>query len=135
MSDDALIRLQNLRATKLTPTELVRRVGSTSSYWSDMLKGNKSFGEKTARKIEAGLGMPRGSLDESHTSAVPKEVTTQAEISAPAMELAVLFDMIPASDVISRAQAHSDAQKAILAVLRALPEKQPASQHHQKRSA
>lgn len=35
------------------------------TYWRDLLKGNKSFGEKMARKIEAAMEpqLPRGYLD------------------------------------------------------------------------
>ena len=65
VSDDALIRLTNLRALKLTPQELSSRVGSRYTYWRDLLLGKKSFGEKVARKIEAALGLPRYGLDES----------------------------------------------------------------------
>lgn len=63
MSDDALIRRQNLRTLGLGPTELVKQVGSSYSYWRDLLEGNKSFGEKAARRIEDALGLPRGVLD------------------------------------------------------------------------
>jgi hypothetical protein len=64
MSDDALIRLSNLKATDLTPTLLAEKVGGRTSYWSDLLRGKKSFGEKVARKIEEKLGWPRGCLDD-----------------------------------------------------------------------
>lgn len=57
-------RLTNLKRLKLTPTDLVQRVGSRSSFWSDLLAGRKSFGEKLARKIEDKLELPPGWLDE-----------------------------------------------------------------------
>lgn len=63
MNDDALIRLSNLKALNLTPKDLSERVGNRVSYWSDLLRGQKSFGEKLARKIEEQLSIPRGSLD------------------------------------------------------------------------
>lgn len=63
MSDDALIRLENLRALGLSPGELSMRVGGRYTYWRDMLAGNKAFGEKIARKIEEKLDRPRGSMD------------------------------------------------------------------------
>jgi phage repressor protein C with HTH and peptisase S24 domain len=68
MSDDALIRLENLRALNIGPTELSAAVGSSYQYWRDLLAGKKSFGEKAARKIEDGLGLTRGSLDISGDS-------------------------------------------------------------------
>lgn len=63
MSDDALIRLQNLRALGLSPTELSKDVGSSYQYWRDLLAGKKSFGEKAARNIEEKLQLSRGHLD------------------------------------------------------------------------
>lgn len=65
MSDDALIRLENLKALNLGPGELSASVGSSYQYWRDLLAGHKSFGEKAARKIEEKLGLARGSLDVS----------------------------------------------------------------------
>ena len=63
MVEDALIRLENLRALGHTPRELILRVGNSYAYWHDLLAGRKSFGEKAARNIEAKLGLVRGSLD------------------------------------------------------------------------
>jgi hypothetical protein len=63
MNDEALIRLSNLKALNLAPKDLADRVGNRVSYWSDLLRGKKSFGEKLARKIEEQLGIPRMSLD------------------------------------------------------------------------
>ena len=65
MSDDASIRRENLKRLKLTPKDLKAKLGRTNSYWHDLLEyPSKSFGEKIARDIEAGLGMARGALDE-----------------------------------------------------------------------
>jgi hypothetical protein len=63
MNDDALIRLGNLKALNLTAQQLSERVGGRVSYWSDLMRGKKSFGEKAARNIEEKLGIPRGSMD------------------------------------------------------------------------
>ena len=63
MSEDALIRLTNLKALGHGPKELVQLVGNTYPYWRDLLAGDKSFGEKAARNIETKLGLPRGTLD------------------------------------------------------------------------
>ena len=63
MSDDALIRLENLRALGRSPTELSTAMGTSYQYWRDMLGGRKSFGEKIARDLEDKLGLPRGCLD------------------------------------------------------------------------
>lgn len=67
MSDVQRDRLNNLRRLVaergLTPQSLSDRLGSRYSYWRDMLAGEKSFGEKAARRIEEGLNLPRGWLD------------------------------------------------------------------------
>lgn len=64
MNDDALIRLSNLKALGLTAKLLEAQVGGRYTYWRDLLAGQKSFGEKIARKIEEALAYPRGYLDQ-----------------------------------------------------------------------
>jgi len=66
MSDDATIRLTNLTRLRLTAAQLKERLGRSSSFWSDLIRGQKSFGEKLARAIEEGLQLPRGWLDKIH---------------------------------------------------------------------
>lgn len=68
MSDVQRDRLFNFRriatARGLTPQSLSDRLGSRYSYWRDLLAGQKSFGEKMARRIEEGLDLPLGWLDQ-----------------------------------------------------------------------
>jgi phage repressor protein C with HTH and peptisase S24 domain len=52
--------------------ELAQRLGSSYSYWRDMLAGIRSFGEKAARRIEQGLGLPNRWLDEPHDRNEPR---------------------------------------------------------------
>lgn len=66
MSEDALIRLENLRRLNKSAKELELLVGGRYTYWHDMLAGTKSFGEKAARKIEDKLGLQRGQMDQEH---------------------------------------------------------------------
>lgn len=63
MSDDALIRLSNLKATGVTAKQLEAAKVGRYTYCRDLLAGQKSFGEKAARKIEEKMGWPRGCLD------------------------------------------------------------------------
>ena len=63
MSDDALIRLFNLKASGVTAKQLESRGIGRYTYCRDLLAGQKSFGEKIARKIEEKMGWPRGCLD------------------------------------------------------------------------
>ncbi|WP_157119055.1 hypothetical protein [Azohydromonas lata] len=81
MSDERLIRLENLRRVcaerKLGPKELAENYHGRYTYWRDLLKGVKPFGEKAARKIEGVMGLPDRWLDTPHVaggSALPEEV-------------------------------------------------------------
>jgi hypothetical protein len=73
MNDNTLIRFENLRALGKTPGELAAATGLSKQYWSNMLRGNKSFGESAARNLEEKLELPRLFLDEDH-SAVSKDI-------------------------------------------------------------
>lgn len=88
-NDQKLIRLQRLRKylsdiKDLDASEraafLKRKTGKSVSYWSGMLAGDRTFGEKAARSLETDLGLPRGHLDEPAT------------LSARARRIAELFD-------------------------------------------
>lgn len=85
MSDTSNIRCANLNALCLrlgwtsrkgdnsgSPSELINRLGRTSSYWSDRLRGRKPIGAKLAREIEEALNLPKYSLDgdEEHSDFV-----------------------------------------------------------------
>jgi hypothetical protein len=65
MSDDALIRRENLRALGKTASMLATDLGDNYSYWAAMLADNskKPFGEKAARRVEERYNLPRGCLD------------------------------------------------------------------------
>ena len=79
VADEKLVRLHNLkellRARQVEDREraayLVKQLGSSVSYWSGMLAGDRSFGERVARRIEEGLGLGRGHLDSDGHSPAP----------------------------------------------------------------
>jgi hypothetical protein len=118
MSDDALIRLKNLLSLKLGATELSDRVGGRYTYWRDLLLGQKSFGEKIARKIEEKLSLPRGWLDGEWSEPQPStpQQDRKSDLSPIAYELAMLFDKLPADKII-RTVAYNAATAEILRVL------------------
>lgn len=118
MNDNTLIRFENLRALRKKPGELAAATGLSKQYWSNMLRGKKSFGETAARNLEEKLELPRLFLDEDHSSvanssvknAVDEEITegsagdvgenesalcqpipTSMPISAPNLKSAVLL--------------------------------------------
>ncbi len=72
-------------------TELANRTGyGSASYWSDVLRGEKSFGEKAARKLEECLGLPRCWLDDT--------ISLDQDPKAPSqrsLEIALKLDAIP----------------------------------------
>ncbi len=81
MSDEAAIRRVNLnrlcKARSWKPADLHSAMGEdggTYSYWPNLLSNSKkSFGEKTARKIEDALSLPRGWLDRDDEVPPPNE--------------------------------------------------------------
>lgn len=79
MADEKLIRLANLgEALKRVPERdraryLFDKLGSSIPFWSGLLGGSRTFGEKIARRIEDGLEWPRGCLD-SDAAMSPDEI-------------------------------------------------------------
>ena len=69
------LRLRNLQALAdakgWKPADFVREVGKSPSYWSDMLRGSKGFGESVAREVEEKVGLPRVWLDQDHDRREP----------------------------------------------------------------
>ena len=87
MSDEAAIRRANLRrfrkARNWGPADLHRQCGGSYSLYPSILNDpTKSFGEKIARRLEEGLGLPMGWLDMEQPNAVPAEPV----VSEPATE-------------------------------------------------
>lgn len=85
MSENRLVRVDMLKSVMkarnlVTPQDLADAVGyARYTYWRDLLNGTKSFGEKTARRIEASLkpALPRGYLDGENASAAPSSADDQ----------------------------------------------------------
>lgn len=64
MKETRLRRLREyMESRKLSVSDLVARTGKSQPYLSDLLRGEKSFGEKTARALEESLGLSSGYLD------------------------------------------------------------------------
>lgn len=55
-------------------SELKKRLGRGDSFWSDLLRGKKSFSADLAREIEKGLGMPRYYLEDEQQHSPFEEV-------------------------------------------------------------
>lgn len=100
---DKTVRIQKLKAVlkarhiedRDRASYLTGQLGSTVGYWSGLLAGDRSFGEKMARRIEEGLKLPRSYLDD-------------VGLSADAMEVAELFDQLDEHGrKVLRATAHA----------------------------
>jgi len=65
------------------PTALAKRLGNVgASYLSQLASGKKPFTEKTARKIEKGLGLPQWALDADVGAPLPFSGTDHSLIAA-----------------------------------------------------
>ena len=104
VSDNALVRRENLKAMQLSAAELSARVGGAKSYWHGMLAGDRPFGEKIARKIEEKLELERGWLDEPQSGRpkmrepdqeIPSTSTILLSLTDDAVQLGAMFDKMP----------------------------------------
>lgn len=118
MSDDALIRRENLRRLGKSPRELQQLVGNSYSYWRDLMQvPDKSFGEKTARRIEEALGLPRNWMDEPAADIpeiVAKPSIRPAEPKAPAPPL----DWRTAAVMLARQCKDADQRELLIEFVR-----------------
>jgi hypothetical protein len=48
---------------KIAPTFIANATGKHTAYWSDVLRGTKSFGSAAAREVEEALGIPHLHLE------------------------------------------------------------------------
>lgn len=89
VNDETAGRLEKLRALMKARgwrvSDLVTKGGRSASFWYDLLRGEKSFGEKLARDLEQEdrLDLPRGWFDgtEEQTLAVSAQhVQTMANL-------------------------------------------------------
>lgn len=74
MNDFAQTRRANLNRWVKTAKALHDVMGGSYPYWRNLLADpKKSFGEKTARRIEEAFGWPSGALDEASEDSQPAE--------------------------------------------------------------
>lgn len=80
-----------------SPSELQKRLGKTVSFWSDLLRGKKSFSSDLAREIEAGLRMGKYALDMDHEIGLPPQPLPVNTEAAPPINKKRMYPLI--SDV------------------------------------
>jgi len=96
MSDERMIRIDNLRLfmsqKKWAPADLARELDVSDSYISALLNGKKPFGERTARKMEARLGMHSKWLDEPRLIGDENTIDGEGLVKEVAENLRVEFE-------------------------------------------
>lgn len=129
------------------------QAGITNSRLSQLLDPNESFGDVAANNLieslrlgqdffvrddtSLGKGLPSKNNEIAKTDDLRKlaNVKNNVSLSRAAIELAMLFDMIPEESRINRAKAFSSACEAIVAVLEdrniSLPAPDPKKQPHE----
>lgn len=65
-----------------SPGELQKRLGKTVSFWSDLLRGEKSFSSDLAREIEAGLNLAKYALAGDADGSYEEVMRTDVRLAA-----------------------------------------------------
>lgn len=99
----------------------LRDSGLSKGRLSQLLDPNEPFGDVAARNLVESLGLKDGYFesDDSEPVQIDPPAKSTGEASATAMEIAMLYDLIPVSDRVRRVKAYNAATAAILAVLEA----------------
>jgi hypothetical protein len=131
MNEYTLIRRENLKGLRLSAKALNYQVGNSVSYWFDLLRGDKDFGEKTARKIEAALGLPPRILDEpgactpqsinrlespTRVKSAPAAHGEQPALATDTLILAKWFEKLP-EDSLARVKTYAIIMQSIISAL------------------
>lgn len=129
---EALLAVLNARGLKGTHAQVAFLSGlqiARDTYWRDLLKGNKSFGEKMARKIESALQppLPRGYLDiPPDRASRPDFLFSLRDGQSVAVEAKVPASPPPPPDAkfTDRRSPPTDSEWAILDAIRAFPDEE-----------
>ena len=111
-------------------TRLADALGISYQAVKKMLDEDGKFGRVNNSKAAALFKVSPDWL----SSGLEDATTEAASLSRAAFDLAKLFDLIPETDLVSRAQAYARATGAIVAVLKGATNKTPEPDH-QKQSA
>jgi transcriptional regulator with XRE-family HTH domain len=129
-----------MEGAKLRPLQLAHACGVSSGAVTHWLDGRtKSLKAETAENIQAATGysaswIVNGSGPKLMHEASEKPLP-QSGLSPSAIELAILYDLIPIADRIRRAIAYNAATAAILDVLQGQDASGQATPGHKKQSA
>lgn len=119
------------RKACLTQAQLAKAVGISQAAVAEMEKIGR--GSAYVIDLARACNIDPGWLATGVSADRPEPVVSSA-MSAGAIELAALYDLIPTDDRIGRAQAYSNASAAILAVLHKRHATEQADQRPEKQS-
>ena len=99
----------------------LRDSGISKGRLTQLLDPNEPFGDVAAKNLAESLGLDSGYFEVRGPAPVQIDppAKSKAEASATAMEIALLYDLIPVSDRVRRVKAYNAATAAILEVLEA----------------
>lgn len=132
-----------MEGAKLRPLQLANACGVSSGAVTHWLDGRtKSLKAETAEKIQAATGYsatwivagvgPKTLAERGENPPAEQGFSQGAGLSPSAIELAILYDLIPMTDKIRRAVAYNAATAAILDVLQGAPASAAATPGHGK---
>lgn len=118
----AITRREDLTGQKITRLELARVAGCSRQNIGMILTNAKGVDQKLTTSSHAAVAAflrvnPDWLLNEVGGIAPPGQINAPSHLSPAAVEMAVLFDMIPNEDRIRRAQAFNKATSEIMQVL------------------
>ena len=112
----AVLKARGLKELSAQVTYLASLGIARDTYWRDLIRGNKSFGEKMARKIEAAMSPP---LPRGHLDGVLAGRTEAADVAS-----GVTPPPKPDSKFSDRRTPPTDSEWAILDAIRAFPQEE-----------
>lgn len=135
---EAMNHLADVRGMKVDRRELALAAGCSPQnigmILNNALKRDQKLSNEKHAKAAAFLRVDPHWLSTGEGEMAPQRQisSVQSELTPTAHDLADLFDMIPVSDKVRRAQAFNSASAAILAVLQSEPSTQTLALGYQK---
>lgn len=120
MKEIRRLRLKNLLESPRfagNKTKLWKEAGISSGRLTQLLDESEPFGDLAATNLAVALNLPPDYFNAPAQEMKEPAGKTSAGLTKAATELALLFDLIPESDLVRRATAYSGASRVILDAL------------------
>jgi len=121
-----LFLLEQLTGRGITRTkDAAQALGGLGSSYLSQMKGGKTIGEDTARRIEKATYKPHGWMDQPQWSVSEGKVADSVDLDRAA-EIAKLMELLPSDEraLLENYRAAGDAGKAAITTTSAAVEKQ-----------